>query len=103
IYQAGLSGRGMQFAATHGEALFVVFPNTTVCRAYCDKLRELATKMGRDPGHLKILAGIAPVVGVTDAEARLKHEEMMKYASPEGAFALFGGWTGIDLSKYGPD
>ena len=45
---------------------------------------------------------IAPVVGTTDAEARRKHEEMMQYASPEGAFALFGGWTGIDLSKYGP-
>lgn len=103
IYQAGLSGRGMQFASTHGEALFVVFPNTTVCRAYCDQIRQLAAEKGRDPKHLKILAGIAPVVGVTDAEARLKHEEIMKYASPEGALALFGGWTGIDLSKYGPE
>jgi FMN-dependent oxidoreductase (nitrilotriacetate monooxygenase family) len=102
IYQAGLSGRGMQFAATHAEAVFVVFPNTTVCRAYCDRIRELAAEHGRDPKHLKILMAIAPVVGTTDAEARRKHDEMMQYASPEGAFALFGGWTGIDLSKYGP-
>ncbi|HTJ09001.1 MAG TPA: LLM class flavin-dependent oxidoreductase [Candidatus Binataceae bacterium] len=102
IYQAGLSGRGMQFAATHAEAVFVVFPNTTVCRAYCDRIRELAAEHGRDPKHLKILMAMAPVVGTTDAEARRKHEEMMQYASPEGAFALFSGWTGIDLSKYGP-
>jgi long-chain alkane monooxygenase len=93
----------MQFAATHAEAVFVVFPNTTVCRAYCDRIRELAAEHGRDPKHLKILMAIAPVVGTTDAEARRKHDEMMQYASPEGAFALFGGWTGIDLSKYGPD
>jgi alkanesulfonate monooxygenase SsuD/methylene tetrahydromethanopterin reductase-like flavin-dependent oxidoreductase (luciferase family) len=92
----------MQFAATHAEAVFVVFPNTTVCRAYCDRIRELAAEHGRDPKHLKILMAIAPVVGTTDAEARRKHDEMMQYASPEGAFALFGGWTGIDLSKYGP-
>ena len=52
---------------------------------------------------MKILLAIAPVVGTTDAEARRKHEEMLQYASPEGAFALFSGWTGIDLSKYGPD
>jgi alkanesulfonate monooxygenase SsuD/methylene tetrahydromethanopterin reductase-like flavin-dependent oxidoreductase (luciferase family) len=73
-----------------------------VCRAYCDRIRELAAEKGRDPRNLKILMAIAPVTGTTDAEARLKHAEMMKYASPEGAFALFGGWTGIDLSKYGP-
>lgn len=103
IYQAGLSGRGMQFAATHAEAVFVVFPNTTVCRAYCDRIRELAAERGRDPRHLKILTAIAPVVGTTDEEAQRRHAEMMRYASPEGAFALFGGWTGIDLSKYGPE
>lgn len=103
IYQAGLSGRGMQFAAAHAEAIFVVFPNTTVCRAYCDRIRALAAERGRDPRHLKILLAIAPVAGVTDAEARLRHQQMLEYASPEGAFALFGGWTGIDLSKYGPD
>jgi len=92
----------MQFAAKHAEAVFVVFPNTTVCRAYCDRIRELAAEYGRDPRHLKILTAVAPVVGTTDAEARRKHQEMLEYASPEGAFALFGGWTGIDLSKYGP-
>jgi hypothetical protein len=92
----------MRFAAKHAEAIFVVFPNTTVCRAYCDRIRELAAEYGRDPRHLKILTAIAPVVGTTDAEARRKHQEMLEYASPEGAFALFGGCTGIDLSKYGP-
>ena len=103
IYQAGLSGRGMQFAARHAEAVFTVFPNTKICRAYCDNIRALAEQYGRDPSHLKILTGIAPITAPTDAEARLKFDEARRYASPEGAFALFGGWTGIDLSKYGPE
>ena len=59
--------------------------------------------MGRGSRTVRKLMAIAPVVGTTDAEARRKHDEMMQYASPEGAFALFGGWTGIDLSKYGPN
>jgi FMN-dependent oxidoreductase (nitrilotriacetate monooxygenase family) len=103
IYQAGASGRGLEFAARHGEALFVVFPNTTVCRAFSDNIRERLRKQGRDPKHVKLLAGICPVVGVTEADAQQKYEEIKRYASPEGALALFGGWTGIDLSQYGPE
>ncbi|MGH8010885.1 MAG: 5,10-methylene tetrahydromethanopterin reductase, partial [Candidatus Binataceae bacterium] len=32
--------------------------------------------------------------------ARLKEQRLRSYASPEGGFALFGGWTGIDLSHF---
>jgi FMN-dependent oxidoreductase (nitrilotriacetate monooxygenase family) len=103
IYQAGASGRGVEFAARHGEALFVVFPNTTVCRAFSDNLRERVRQNGRDPSHVKILEAFTPVVGVTEADARQKYEIMKRYVSPEGAMALFGGWTGIDLSQYQPD
>ena len=28
---------------------------------------------------------------------------MRSYASPEGAFALFGGWTGVDLAQFRDD
>lgn len=42
-------------------------------------------------------------VGKTDEEAEAKHRDFVNNASEEGALALFGGWTGIDLSGYGPD
>lgn len=32
-----------------------------------------------------------------------KYDEYLSYAREEGAYALFGGWTGIDLVKYGDD
>ncbi len=102
LYQAGTSERGIEFAAKHGEALFVVFPNTTVCRAFTERIRACVQESGRAPTHVKILMGIVPVVGVTEAEAQQKYEIAKTYASPDGALALFGGWTGIDLSAYGP-
>jgi FMN-dependent oxidoreductase (nitrilotriacetate monooxygenase family) len=103
IYQAGSSSRGLDFAARHGEALFVVFPTTAVCRRYTDELRERVERFGRARSHVKILAGVAPIVGATEEEARRKHEWVRGFASPQGALALFGGWTGIDLSTYGAD
>jgi long-chain alkane monooxygenase len=103
IYQAGSSPRGLDFAARHGEALFVVFPTTAVCRRYTDELRQRVERCGRSRSHVKILAGVAPIVGATEAEAKRKHEWILEFASPEGALALFGGWTGIDLSTYQAD
>jgi alkanesulfonate monooxygenase SsuD/methylene tetrahydromethanopterin reductase-like flavin-dependent oxidoreductase (luciferase family) len=81
----------------------VVFPNTKVCRRYCDDIRALVREHGRSPQHIKILAGVVPIAGATEEEARRKYEWVRSFASPEGALALFGGWTGIDLSLYGPE
>lgn len=102
IYQAGSSDRGIDFGAKHGEALFTIFPNVEVCAEYTARYREQLGAHGRDPANAKILAGLAVVTGGTEEEARRKHAEMLRHASPEGAFALFGGWTGIDLSRFKP-
>jgi len=103
LYQAGSSPRGLQFGARHGEALFVVFPNTAVCRMFTTQIRELARQNGRDPAHVKILTAVTPIVGVTQEDAQRKYELARSQSSIEGALALFGGWTGIDLSTYDPD
>lgn len=42
-------------------------------------------------------------MAATDEEAHAKREEYLKYADYEGTYALFGGWTGVDLSKYSND
>lgn len=68
------------------------------------EIRELAkTKFGRNPENIKFLAKLCPILGRTEEEAVKKFEEFRSYGSIEGALALFGGWTGIDLSKYGDD
>lgn len=42
-------------------------------------------------------------IAKTDEEAKAKYEDYVKHGSEEGALALFGGWTGMDLAPYGPD
>ncbi|KAL9111912.1 MAG: hypothetical protein Q9227_003762 [Pyrenula ochraceoflavens] len=64
--------------------------------------RQLAQeRFGRDPSKIKFLALVTPILGQTEEQAQAKLKDYQKYASHEGALALFGGWTGIDLNQYG--
>lgn len=103
LVQAGQSPRGYKFGAKHAEALFVVFQNIQKAAEGAAKAREFEAMAGRAPGSVKLLQGIGVVVAETEAEAKLKAERYKSYASVEGALALFGGWTGIDLSTFKPD
>jgi alkanesulfonate monooxygenase SsuD/methylene tetrahydromethanopterin reductase-like flavin-dependent oxidoreductase (luciferase family) len=63
-------------------------------------IRSNAEEYGRDPSHIKIIAGITIIVAETDEAVAVKKAELLSYGDREGALALFGGWTGIDLSMY---
>jgi len=46
---------------------------------------------------------VTVILGRTEEEAVGKLEGYRAYASTEGALALFGGWTGVDMDKYGDE
>ncbi|EED13094.1 xenobiotic compound monooxygenase, DszA family [Talaromyces stipitatus ATCC 10500] len=100
LFQAGVSEAGNGFGGKHGEAIFIGGQTPEGVRATVDNIRAIAKKEGRDPNHIKIILAICVIVAATDEEAQAKREEYLKYADYEGAYALFGGWTGVDLSKY---
>ncbi|KGO74268.1 Nitrilotriacetate monooxygenase component A/pristinamycin IIA synthase subunit A [Penicillium italicum] len=91
ILQAGTSKAGKTFAAQHAEAIFVAGHSPAV------------SEYGRDPQSIKFLALLCPVLGKTEEEAVEKFKYFRSLGSIDGALALFGGWTGIDLDKYGED
>lgn len=103
LFQAGASSRGRAFAARHAEVVFVNGPTTAIVRGVVDKIRAAAADAGRDPRAVRVIGMLTPVVAPSDAEARRRLDELQGYADREGALALFGGWTGVDLSGYGPD
>jgi long-chain alkane monooxygenase len=103
LLQAGQSSRGIEFGARHGEALFLVYPTIEVTRSRVARIRAAIREQERDPGHVKLVLGLSVIVAETGEEARLKERRLRSYASPEGAFALFGGWTGVDLSQFRDD
>ncbi|KAF2013680.1 alkanesulfonate monooxygenase [Aaosphaeria arxii CBS 175.79] len=104
LFQAGTSKAGREFGAKHAEAIFVGGQLPEKVRTSVDALRQLAKeKYGRDPSHLKIIAGVTIIVDETDEKAWKKRDEFLSYGDREGALALFGGWTGYDLSSYKDD
>jgi FMN-dependent oxidoreductase (nitrilotriacetate monooxygenase family) len=103
LFQAGVSEAGNGFGGKHAEVIFIGGQVPEDVRSTVDNIRRIAKKEGRGPNHIKVVVGINVIVAATDEEAKAKREEYLTYADKEGALALFGGWTGIDLSGYSDD
>ncbi len=103
LFQAGASTKGRSFAAKNAELVFIGAPTLTAAKTTVEKLRNDAIEVGRNPEEVKILTLITPVVGRTEEEAWEKYNDYKKHISYEGALALFGGWTGVDLAGLDPD
>ena len=103
LFQAGVSEAGNNFGSRHAEAIFVGGQTPEGVRGTVDNIRRLAAQQGRSQDHIKVIVGINVIVAATDEEAKAKREEYLRYADQEGALALFGGWTGVDLSSYNDD
>lgn len=103
IFQAGASPRGQEFAARHGEAIFINGLAPELTRRVTDSIREKAERIGRPAESVKILTLATVIVAETDELAQAKYDDYRQYISLEGALALYGGWSGIDLSTLDPD
>lgn len=104
LFQAGTSKAGKDFGAKHAEAIFLGGQSPEKVRPQVDAIRAIAKeKFGRDPAHIKFIVGITIIVAATDEAAQAKREDLFSYSDREGTLALFGGWTGIDLSTYSDD
>jgi len=100
LFQAGSSPRGQRFAGEHAECVFISGQSRGAVKVAVDTVRESARKAGRDPQAVKVFMGISVVVGKTEALAREKHAEYLRYANPEAGLAHYAASTGIDLSRY---
>ncbi|NML18862.1 LLM class flavin-dependent oxidoreductase [Azohydromonas caseinilytica] len=103
LYQAGTSGRGQRFAARHAEAVFVGGNDKGAVRRTVQEVRAAVAQAGRRPEDVKIVLGISVVPGTTAAEARDKHADYVRHASPEAGLAHFASSIGLDLARYGLD
>jgi FMN-dependent oxidoreductase (nitrilotriacetate monooxygenase family) len=70
LVQAGSSEDGKQFAARYAEAVFTAQQTLAEGQAFYADLKRRAALAGRHPDEIKILPGIVPVLGSTEAEAR---------------------------------
>ncbi|KAF7553125.1 hypothetical protein G7Z17_g3877 [Cylindrodendrum hubeiense] len=99
LFQAGTSSAGIDFAATHAEAIFVSGFSPTLVGQNVAKVRAAAAAKGRDPRSIKAFGTVCPIVAPTDEEAQAKYEELKKTSSVIGALVVISSISGIDLSK----
>ncbi|MFG2552834.1 LLM class flavin-dependent oxidoreductase [Streptomyces sp. NPDC048581] len=76
LVQAGSSEDGKDFAARYAEAVFTAQQTVEDARAFYADLKERTAATGRDPDHIKVLPGIVPVIGSTEAEALAAEQEL---------------------------
>ncbi|WP_323113514.1 LLM class flavin-dependent oxidoreductase [Pseudomonas guariconensis] len=103
LFQAGSSPRGLAFAGQHAECVFISGQDQAATRAQVGKVRAAARAAGRDPRAIRVFMGITVIVAPTEAQARAKHAEYLRHASPEAGVAHFASSTGIDFAAYGLD
>jgi len=101
VVQAGSSDAGIELAARTAEAVFTAQQTLEDAVAFYADLKGRLAKYGREADDLKILPGVFPVVGRTEAEAREKFEQLQSLIDPVVGLALVSTLTGgFDLSGY---
>ncbi|TWP52082.1 LLM class flavin-dependent oxidoreductase [Lentzea tibetensis] len=85
LVQAGSSEDGKDFAARHAEAVFTAQQTLEEAVAFYADVKRRAVAFGRDPDQVKILPGLVPVIGSTEAEALAAEEELDRLIIPEYA------------------
>lgn len=85
LVQAGSSEDGRNFAAKHADAVFTVQQTLDGAQAFYADIKERAARFGRDPNTVKILPGIVPSIGATQAEAAELDAELDRLIKPEYA------------------
>lgn len=102
ILQAGVSGKGQDFAARYADAIFAIQPRAEDARIYYDSVKSHMDRIGRPRQACKILFGMQPIIGATESEARDAQAEHNALVPLEGGLAMLSAHLDFDLSQLPP-
>ncbi|HJQ48750.1 MAG TPA: LLM class flavin-dependent oxidoreductase [Amycolatopsis sp.] len=100
LVQAGSSEDGKAFAAAHAEAVFTAQQTFADARAFYTDLKDRLAAHGRDRDSLKVLPGIVPVLGGTQAEAERFAAELDELIVPVRALRQLSEMIDVDLTGH---
>lgn len=101
VAQAGSSEIGRELAARTADLIFTAQIDIQDGAAFVADIRRRLGNHGRRETDAIVIAGIVPVVGRTDEEARELFEEMQSLVTDEVALRMLSRHTGgVDLSRY---
>ncbi|HEV7975615.1 LLM class flavin-dependent oxidoreductase [Amycolatopsis sp.] len=100
LVQAGSSETGKDYAARHAEAVFTAQQTFAEGKAFYDDVKARLAQYGRTPDEVKILPGISPIIGRTEAEARQREAELNALITPEYGVKQLSNMLDHDISLY---
>ncbi|VVE72290.1 nitrilotriacetate monooxygenase [Pandoraea anapnoica] len=101
--QAGASSRGRDFAAKWADVIFVTHSSQDSAQTFYHDIKARAAHHGRNPDDVKILLGMVPVIGETEAIARDKQALLDDLCDPEAGLSTLSYQLDIDLSPFPQD
>lgn len=101
IAQAGASGPGKNLAARVADLVFSAQQTIDSSKAFYDELKATAVGFGRNPDDIKVMPGLAAIVGRTDEEANETREQLRSGITDDQALrSLYRIAGGLDLTKF---
>ncbi|MCY0386621.1 LLM class flavin-dependent oxidoreductase [Robbsia sp. Bb-Pol-6] len=95
LVQAGASADGLALAARHAEAVFSASQSLEEAIAYRRDLHARAAAHGRGPHAIKVLAGLATIIGATESEARRRRDALIDQIPEHYSLARLAGTLGV--------
>jgi FMN-dependent oxidoreductase (nitrilotriacetate monooxygenase family) len=102
IIQAGLSGPGMNLAATYAELQFSTRRTLTSMQQHRQALDKALADVGRKPRDVGILWSIRIQVAESDADAAQKEQRYLESIPPEAGLVEMSAQYGVDFSTAKP-
>ncbi len=96
--QAGASDDGRAFAAQFAEAIFTAHQTLGSAQEFYADIKRQAVGFGRRAEHVRILPGICPFIGGTEAEAKRLEREINDLIIPSYSLDQLRRLTGVDFS-----
>lgn len=101
MVQAGASDVGKELAARTADVVFAASQTLDEAQAYYADVKSRLAKYGRKPDDIKIMPGISPIIGATEAEAKAKYRALQELIPDAVGVALLASYLSIqDLSAY---
>jgi FMN-dependent oxidoreductase (nitrilotriacetate monooxygenase family) len=99
LVQAGSSEDGREFAARFAEAVFTAQQTLADGQAFYSELKQRVAAFGRNPELVKILPGIVPVIGSTEAEALRREAELAELQVPAYGLRQLSSLLGVEIDE----
>jgi len=103
VIQAGSSESGKELAARTAEVIFTAWQTLVEAQSFYADVKGRLAKYGRSHDDLKIMPGVFPIIGRTEAEADEKKALLEELIPVEAGVGLLSALISYDLSGYPVD